>query len=114
VLFPAALLIILLVVQAGLYFFARQLALSAARHGTQTARLFGHTIADGRTGAADFLREQGGGALRGAHVSASTPTASSVAVRVTGRPLSLLPGFAPTITQVAHAPRERYTTASGQ
>jgi Flp pilus assembly protein TadG len=115
VIFPAFLLVLLLAVQAGLYFFARQLALSAARQGVDAARLAGHEPADGQAAATRFLHEQGGGTLADPAVRVNTPGPASVAVTVTGRPLAIVPGFGPQISQTARAPIERYTTdASGR
>ncbi|MHB8449099.1 MAG: TadE/TadG family type IV pilus assembly protein [Mycobacteriales bacterium] len=112
VLFPVFLLLVLLIVQAALYFFARSVALSAAEQGAATARLQGHHAADGVRAATAFVTDQGGGVLTGLAVSATGSTPTEVSIVVTGHPLAIVPGLGFTIRQVASAPRETYTTAT--
>lgn len=110
VLFPVFLVLVLMIVQAALYFFARSIALSAAEQGADTARLQGQSTAQGASTATTFATSQGGGVLTELAVSTgSTPT--QVTITVTGRALTIVPGLGFTIRQVASAPRENYTTA---
>ncbi|MHB1615126.1 MAG: TadE/TadG family type IV pilus assembly protein [Actinomycetes bacterium] len=113
VLFPVFLLLVLVIVQAALYFFARSIALSAAQRGADTARLQGHNPAEGLTAATRFATEQGNGVLTALAISTAGSTATQVSVTVTGRALTIVPGLGFTIRQVATAPRETYTTATG-
>ena len=113
VLFPAFLLLVLVIVQAALYFFARSIALSAAQQGADTARLQGHSPADGLDAATTFATQQGKGVLTGLSVSTAGSTPIQVTVTVTGNALTIVPGLGFAIRQVASAPRETYTTATG-
>lgn len=112
VLFPAFLLLLLVIVQAALYFFARNLATSAAQQGADVARLQGNTAADGASTATTFVTRQGGGILDHLAVTTSGSTPTQVQVSVTGHVLTLVPGLSFTVTQQATAPVERYTTAT--
>lgn len=113
VLFPAFLLIILVIVQAALYFFARSVASSAAQQGADTARLQGNTPGQGAAAAAGFVTGQGGGVLDHLAVSTTGSTPTQVQVTVTGRAAAIVPGLSLTVRQSATAPRERYTPFSG-
>ena len=111
VLFPVFLLLLLAIVQAALYFFARAIAISAAQDGAQQARLQGRQLSDGAEAATQFVAEQGGGVLVGATASTAGSSPTQVRVAVTGHALAIIPGVALTITQSATAPRELYTVA---
>jgi hypothetical protein len=111
-LFPVFLLLILVIVQAALYFFARSVASSAAQQGADTARLQGNTPADGASTATAFVTGQGGGILDDVAVTNSGSSATQVSITVTGHALTIIPGVTFTIQQSATAPVERYTTAT--
>lgn len=113
ILFPTFLLLVLVIVQAALYFFARSIAMSAAQEGARTARLQGHQLTEGQLAATRFATDQGDGVLTNTSVSTTGSTPTQVSVAVTGRVLTVVPGLSLTIRQVAQAPRERYTTAVG-
>ncbi|MBL8931731.1 MAG: pilus assembly protein [Kineosporiaceae bacterium] len=107
VLFPALLALIFIVVQAGLHFYARSVALSAAREGARAAAVQAGTAADGQAAAQGFIARVGGDLLSGARVSVSVDGRSST-VTVTGTSPSLVPGYDGfAITQQASAPLER-------
>ncbi|MHB8448958.1 MAG: TadE/TadG family type IV pilus assembly protein [Mycobacteriales bacterium] len=112
VLFPVFLLLILLIAQAALYFFARSVATSAAQQGADTARLQGNTPVDGASTATAFVTDQGGGILDDLAVTTTGSTPTQVSVTVTGHALTIIPGISFTVRQSATAPRERYTTAT--
>jgi Flp pilus assembly protein TadG len=112
VLFPVFLLLVLLIVQAALYFFARSIASSAAQQGADTARLQGNTPADGASTATAFVTGQGGGILDDLAVTTTSSSPTQVSITVTGHALTIVPGVTFTIRQSATAPRERYTTAN--
>ncbi|MFJ8015008.1 TadE family protein [Streptomyces sp. NPDC096339] len=107
--FPAVLLIILLVVHVGLWWHARNVAMSAAQLGVESARVRG---ASGETGAAqarDFL-SRAGGSISGTKVTGNKG-ATTVRITVTGSVATMIPGLDLTINQHADAPVERLTEA---
>lgn len=114
ILAPAILALTFTIVQAGLWFYARSLALAAAQEGVTAGRAYHATTDAGPTRARAFLTEQAGDALLDPTVTTTGTTATTVRVTVTGHALSVLPGVAGlTITQSAQAVREHYTTPGG-
>jgi len=109
VLFPALLALLFIVVQAGLHYYARSVALAAAQEGARAAAAQSATAAAGQDAASAFVAKAGSELLPGAQVSA-TRTADQVTVSVTGTSLSLVPGYAGfPIVQVVSAPVEKVT-----
>lgn len=117
---PVLLVLIFSIVQAGMWFYARNLALAAAQEGITFARTYtaspgarsGPDLAAGATRARSFITRQAGDSLVSPAVAASG-TATQVRIEVTGRSLSVLPGVAGfTVRQVATGPVERFTTAT--
>ncbi|MEV7025498.1 TadE/TadG family type IV pilus assembly protein [Kitasatospora sp. NPDC093558] len=131
IVFPVVLLLLLLVVQASLWWYARQVALTAAREGAEAGRTQ-HAVGDAAKGGAskndpakdqaardaaareraeEFLHRQGSGSYQ---VSTDGSTAQRVRVTVQLTPTLLIPGLsAPHITQFAEAPRERFVPPGG-
>jgi Flp pilus assembly protein TadG len=110
VLGPAILLLIFTVVQAGLWFYARSLALAAAQSGVAAGRAYGAAPSDANLRAQAFLADQAGDSLTNPTVSTAGSTATSVRVEVSGRCLAVLPGLSLAVRQSAVADRERFTT----
>ena len=112
VLAPVLLLLVFGVVQAGLWFFARSLATTAAQEGVAAARAYGGSPSVGVTRATTFLTRSAGGSLTSPTVTSRGSTALAVRIVVTGRSLSVLPGVAGIpVTAAAEGPVERFTTA---
>ncbi|MFJ6135040.1 TadE/TadG family type IV pilus assembly protein [Kitasatospora sp. NPDC092286] len=111
IVFPVVLLLVLIVVQGSMWWYNRQLALTAAREGVDAGRVQGNASdavkdAAARRQAEDFLGRQGERDYR-VSTDGSTPVLIRVTVEVT--PPILIPGVTPpTITQHAEAPRERF------
>ncbi|MEV6975203.1 TadE family protein [Kitasatospora sp. NPDC093806] len=111
IVFPVVLILILTVAQTGLWWYYRQLALSAAREGADAGRLQGNQIdavkdAAARSQAEAFLVRQGSTG----HV-VSTDGSTPVLVRVTvevAAPVVVPFITPPTVRQHAEAPRERF------
>lgn len=110
VVFPVFLLLLIAAVQAGLYFYARAIALTAAQQGVQAARLQQHTLDDGLAAARGYALHAGGGSLHHVAVDPAGSTATAVRITVTGTAVSLLPGVDWPVSQQAAGPRERYTS----
>ncbi|WP_436008120.1 TadE family protein [Knoellia sp. LjRoot47] len=108
-LMPALFAVMFLGMQGALFYHARTVALAAAQEGVRTAAGVAGSRAAGAQDAYAFVDAAGGDdVLTGARVSASR-SATSATVTVTGRSLSVIPGWRPTVTQSASAPVERIT-----
>ena len=108
---PAVLLLIFSIVQAGLWFYARSLALAAAQEGVTSARSYGADPNSGITRAQSFLAQQAGDSLTQTSVSSAGSTAILVRIQVSGRALSVFPGVPGIeVTQSAVGSVERFTT----
>jgi Flp pilus assembly protein TadG len=112
VLFPIFLLLLAAAVQAGLYFYAREIALSAAQDGVQTARLQGAALAAGVTTARSDATTAGGGSLHDVAVVTTGTTGTTIRITVTGAALSIVPGWHWHLSQQAAGPKERFTPAT--
>ncbi|MFE2644428.1 TadE/TadG family type IV pilus assembly protein [Streptomyces nigra] len=111
IVFPFVLLATIAVVQASLWYYARQIALTAAREGVTTARAYESTPAEGEARARDVLARTAGDSLSGYSVFVSSD-GQRVRVEVSGTALSMIPGLPGLqITQSASGPVERWTTA---
>ena len=110
VLGPALLALIFVTVQAGLWFYARSLALAAANEGVTAGRVYQAPAGAGLARARQFIADHAGDSLLGASVADGGSDATTVRIRVTGRSLSVLTGVDGwPVTQSAEAPRERFT-----
>ncbi|MBW8800065.1 MAG: pilus assembly protein [Streptomyces sp.] len=113
IVFPFVLLAPVAVIQASMWYYARQIALTAAREGLTAARAYQSSPADGAAQARSVLGRTAGDSLRGYSVAARS-TGQRVRVQVSGTALSMLPGVPGlTITQSASGPVERWTVPGG-
>ncbi|MFE2110832.1 TadE/TadG family type IV pilus assembly protein [Kitasatospora sp. NPDC059463] len=111
IVFPVVLILILAVAQTGMWWYHRQLALSAAREGVDAGRTQGNRSDEQKNEAArrqagDFLDRQGDTDHR-----VVTDGSSPVLIRVTVEVKApvIVPFITPpTVTQFAEAPRERF------
>lgn len=111
---PVLLLITFAVVQAGLWFYARSLALAAAQEGVAAARSYQASTDAGVARAYSFLDRSAGDSVLNTTVSAAGTTAITVRIEVRGRALSVLPGVpGPPVRQAAEGPVERFTVDGG-
>src|SRR4051794_31380515 len=111
ILFPALLLLVTALVQYGLWFHARSVALAAAQEGIAAARTYGADLDNGRAVALEFVAGNGGDTLLDPTATAGAPITGRVQVVVTGRSLSVIPGVAgPAVRQSAAGPVERFVT----
>ena len=109
--FPVVLLLVTALLQYGLWFFARTVALAAAQEGVTAARVLDAVPADGVERAAQYIEDNGADTLMAPTVVATSPTAGIVVVEVSGRSLSVVPGMTLTVTQSAQGPVESFTEA---
>ncbi|MEU0350812.1 TadE/TadG family type IV pilus assembly protein [Streptomyces sp. NPDC006237] len=108
IVFPVVLLIILMVVHVGLWWHARNVAMSAAQLGVESARVRGASAGTGTAEAREFL-SRAGGSISGTSVSGSK--GATVTIRVTGYVDTMIPGLKLKIDQHADAAAERITEA---
>lgn len=104
---PVLLFMIMLVIQAGLWFHGSQLAEAAAQEGVQAGRAESGTTAIAEARALDFLARLSPSVSSTAHVSA-TRTPDVTRVEVTGRVQQVVPGLVLTVSGAAEAPTERF------
>jgi Flp pilus assembly protein TadG len=103
---PVAMLLLMLVVQAGVYFHTRAVAVTAAHHGLDAARVEPGSASDAQNVTETFLRRHAGG-LRDQSVGVSRGSETAT-VAVSGDVVSLLfgvPVFSLDVT--VRAPVER-------
>lgn len=108
ILLPALFAIMFLGMQAALYYQARTLAIAAAQEGARAAGAQDATSADGNRAARSYLADVGSDSLEGARTRASR-NATSASVTVTGRSLSVVPGWHLRVTQSSTVATERIT-----
>ncbi|MGF1662562.1 MAG: TadE/TadG family type IV pilus assembly protein [Kineosporiaceae bacterium] len=91
--FPVLLLVVLGLVQGGLHWHARNVALAAAQEGVGAARVEGAGAAAGETRAEAFLVRAGGTELLTAVTVTSRRDAATAEVTVSGTGPSIVPGL---------------------
>ncbi len=105
ILFPAVLLWLMLIVQYGLWWHAKQVADAAAAEAVEAAQVERGTAGEGRAAAASYLAQAGN--LTGVTVTVDRqPTVVTAEVR--GDAPQLVPGFGWTVTARSQAPVERF------
>ena len=113
IIFPFVLLAAVAVIQASMWFYARQIALTAACEGLTAARAYQANPADGAAQARNVLGRTAGNSLRGYSVAASS-NGQRVRVQVSGTAMSMIPGLSGLrVTQSASGPVERWTVPGG-
>ncbi|MBE1584586.1 TadE/TadG family type IV pilus assembly protein [Nonomuraea angiospora] len=108
--YPAVLLLVMLTMNTALWFHARTLAMAAAQEGLRAGRTHGSSPSAGQATAERFIREIGGSFLTHPKV-ALTRDVDTLEVSVSGQAISLVPLLTLTVTQVARAPIEKWTTS---
>lgn len=108
-LLPVMFLVMFTGMQAALYYHARAVAIAAAQEGAREAGSENGSRESGVGAAKDFINRAGGSdALTSSSVSGSR-SATTATVTVTGKSLSVIPGWRVTITQSSSVPVERLT-----
>ncbi|MFF4371484.1 TadE family protein [Streptomyces sp. NPDC001594] len=111
IVFPFVILVTVAVVQAAMWFYARNIALTAAREGVAAARVYQAPEESGAARARETLGRIAGDSLASSTVSTAGSNGAEVRVTVTGLAPSLIPGVSGlSVSQSAGAPRERWTT----
>ncbi|HAM01878.1 MAG TPA: hypothetical protein DCQ30_06570 [Acidimicrobiaceae bacterium] len=107
IVFPVAMLLVLLIVQGALWFIGRSIASDAAQDGARWAAVVGGTAASGEARARADLDQLAGPVLGATSVSAAR-TSSRAQVTVSGRAESILPGFSLSVSATASEPTEEF------
>ena len=105
ILFPAVLFWLMLIVQYGLWWHAKQVATAAAIEAVDAAQLASASAAEGALAAHDLLRQTGN--LSAIEVRVDR-TPALVTAEVTGNAPQLVPGFAWSVTARSQGPVERF------
>ena len=106
---PALFAVMFLGMQAALFYHARTVAIAAAQEGARAAGGENGQAADGVGAASSFIADAGGDDVLTGTSATANRTATRVTVTVTGRSLSVIPGWHPEIVQSASLPVERVT-----
>lgn len=101
----AMVLLLLMVVQIGVWYHSRAVAQTAARHGVDHVRTIDGSTGAGISAANEFLAQAGSG-LRDSDVTASR-TVEVSSVSVSANVVSILPGVNLTVHVTVDAPTER-------
>ena len=105
---PIVLTVLFLAVQAGMWFYARSIALAAAETGARTSSMLDSSLQAGLSDARSFATGVGGTTLTGVTVTGDR-SATTTTVTVTGHTVRLVPFMDLTVSQTATVPVERYT-----
>lgn len=105
VMMPALLFWVMLTVQYGLWFHAKQVAGAAAAEAVDVAQVPGALATRAEAAARSFLAQAGN--LRNAEIEI-IQDAEHVSVRVRGQAPQLVPGMSWSVVSVAQAPMERF------
>lgn len=109
IVFPVVLLLVMTLIQAALWFYARSVALGAAQEGAREGRLLPASTARADTAARAFLDRTASDLLTARSVTVAGSPAT-IDVTVTGTSISLFPGLPGwSVTQSAAGPIERPT-----
>jgi Flp pilus assembly protein TadG len=108
VLLPLVFLLLFAMVQGGLWFHARAVALAAAQEGARVAAAEDSSAGAGISAASSFVADAGSGVVRDPAITGSR-SITTATVTVTGLAQSLVPFLNPTVAQSASFPTERIT-----
>ncbi|WP_338704309.1 TadE family protein (plasmid) [Streptomyces sp. Q6] len=109
IIFPAVILICFLLIQGVLWAYARNIAYTAARSGVMAGRTYDASPADGQARAQQALDDLAGNVLRDSAISTAGSSNQTMRVHVSGRALTMLPGFHLTVNATVTGPIERFT-----
>jgi len=105
IIFPVAMVMILLVIQTGMWFLSRAAANDAAADGARAAAALGGSVAAGQSQAESVLAHLAGHLLVGPSVTV-TRSATRAQVAITAHTESILPVFSLPVSASAAAPVE--------
>lgn len=109
ILFPLVLLVLLLGMQAALYYQARTLAVAAAEEGARAAAGERARATDGTLSATDLITQAGGEQMLPDYRIRAERTGTTATVEVTATSPSIIPGWRITLHQICSRPVEHLT-----
>ncbi len=109
IIMPVFLLGLMLIVQASVWYLAKEAALAAARQGADVARVHGTPAGAGTTAALAFVHSAAPGFLLSPTASAAGSGPRTVVITVHATVPVIFPGFGLTVTQSARVPVEQFT-----
>lgn len=104
---PALMLLVLLVIQFGLWYHANNVAEAAAQEGVRAARVFDGSAADGQERAEGYMADNAP-SLVGDHTVTARRTAEIARVEVNGKLAAIVPGLDLPVRAEAESPTERF------
>lgn len=107
ILWPAVFLLIFGIVHAGIWFHARNIALTAAQEGARTASM--NNGDGGAERAAEFISSAGSESILSVRTITQSARADDVTVTVSAASTTLIPGWMIDVTQSSTAPIRRWT-----
>ncbi len=111
IVFPAVFLMLMLVVQFGLWYHGSHVAVAAAQEGARAARMEGSTASEGQRVAETFLSDVNDDLIQSLVVKVHRDS-EHVRVEISGESIELVPGFRIPITAVSDGPVERFRSDS--
>ncbi len=105
--FPVLMMMVLLVIQFGLWYHANNVAEAAAQEGVRAARVEGGSEASGQDRAEAFMADNAP-SLVGDRTVTVTRTPETVRAEVSGSLTSIVPGFHLRVHAEAESPTERF------
>jgi len=109
---PLLLLIVMFVVQAGVWMHATHIAQAAATRAANSAAAYQASAAAGQSAGSETLAAIGSGVLKNPSVSV-TRTATEVRVEIVGTAATVVPGITWTVRAVVVRPVERFVPDPG-
>ena len=106
IVWPAVFLLIFGIVHTGIWFHARNIALTAAQEGARTASL--HNGAGGAARAAEFISSAGSESILTVRNITQSARADDVTVTVSAASTTMIPGWTIDVTQSSTAPIRRW------
>ena len=110
---PVLLLLVMTVLQFGLWYHAQHVATAAAEEGARTARAERGTAAAGEARAEAFLEQTGRTIIQDRTVTAARST-DTATVTVHGTAVAVIPGLRLAVNASATSPVERFEPDTGQ
>jgi Flp pilus assembly protein TadG len=110
---PVFMLLVMVIVQAAMWYLASEAALAAARQGADAARLPGAAAGAGPQAAIRFAHSSASGYLLDPAATANGSTPTTVQVTVCGHVPTFVPGLKVTVSQAVQAPVEQFAVPAG-
>lgn len=107
---PVLLLMILLIIQFGLWYHAQHVVQAAAQEGSRAGRGQGATADDGERRAEQFLDVSGASLIEGPTVTSSRST-EVITVEVSGHVVAVIPGLRLPVHATAASPTEEFRSS---